>query len=155
PLGADLSVAVYHVLDRGELAQAHRTAGVQLLRTDPDLGAEAELLAVGEPRRGVHRHHGRVDLTAEAPRRVQVTRADRLGVARAVAVDVVDGRVERGHHRHRHLQVEELTPEVVIGRGTGGRDDLAGALVAHQLHALEGARRRGQEPLGYRLVHPQ
>ena len=32
----------------------------------PDLGAEAELAAVGEPRRGVDHDHGRVDLREEA-----------------------------------------------------------------------------------------
>ena len=38
---------------RGQLAEAHRAAGVELLGGDADLGAEAELLAVDEPGRGV------------------------------------------------------------------------------------------------------
>ena len=61
---ADLAVAPDDVLVGGELAQAHRAARVQLLRRDADLGAEAELLAVGEARRRVHDHRGRVDLAA-------------------------------------------------------------------------------------------
>ena len=38
-----LAVAPDDVLVGRELAQAHRAARVQLLRGDPDLGAEAEL----------------------------------------------------------------------------------------------------------------
>lgn len=51
---AHVAVADDDVLGGGHLGQAHRAAGVQLLGADPDLGAEAELSAVGEPR-------GRVD----------------------------------------------------------------------------------------------
>ena len=64
---ADVAVADDDVLGRGHLGQAHRAAGVQLLGADPDLGAEAELAAVGEPGRGVDQHRGRVDLGHEAP----------------------------------------------------------------------------------------
>ena len=42
-------------------AQAHRTAGVQLLRRDADLRAEPELAAVDEPARRVDQHDGGVD----------------------------------------------------------------------------------------------
>ena len=52
---ADLTVAAHDVLRRGQLAQPHRPAGVQLLGRDADLGAEAELLAVDEPGRRVAR----------------------------------------------------------------------------------------------------
>lgn len=53
---AHVAVADDDVLGGGHLGQAHRTAGVQLLGADPDLGAEAELTAVGEPRGGVDQH---------------------------------------------------------------------------------------------------
>ena len=62
---------------------------------DADLGAEAELLAVDEAGRGVDHHRGRVDLGGETVGRLDRPGDDRLGVARAVAGDVVDGLVER------------------------------------------------------------
>ena len=46
----DLAVAAHHVLVGRELAQPHRAARVQPVRADPDLGAEAELVPVGEAR---------------------------------------------------------------------------------------------------------
>src|SRR5680860_1405095 len=53
-LSPHLAVAPDDVLVRGQLAQAHRTARVQLLRRDTDLGAEPELFTVDEPSGGVH-----------------------------------------------------------------------------------------------------
>src|SRR5690349_11577256 len=50
---ADLTVATHLVLVRRELAQPHRSARVQAIGADADLGAEAELEAVGEARRRV------------------------------------------------------------------------------------------------------
>ena len=58
PASADVAVADDDVLGGGHLGQAHRSAGVQLLGADPDLGAEAELSAVGEPRGGVDQDCG-------------------------------------------------------------------------------------------------
>ncbi len=49
----NLSLSPHHPLGTRELAESHRTAGVQLLRRDPHLGPEAELAAVDEPGRGV------------------------------------------------------------------------------------------------------
>lgn len=55
---ANVAVADDDVLGRRHLRQAHGTAGVELLGADPDLGAEAELAAVGEARGGVDQHRG-------------------------------------------------------------------------------------------------
>ena len=66
---ANLAVPVHVVLVGGELAEAHRPARVQAVRADADLGAEAELEAVGEARRGVDEDRGGVDLGEEALRR--------------------------------------------------------------------------------------
>ena len=63
---ADLAGAAHQVLVGRELAQPHRPARVQAVRADADLGAEAELEAVGEARRGVDEDRGRVDLVQEA-----------------------------------------------------------------------------------------
>ncbi len=74
---------------------AHGPPGVELLGGDADLGAEAELAAVGEPGRGVDRHRRRVDQRDEPlGRRLRVGH-DRVGVGRAVAGDVGDGRLQR------------------------------------------------------------
>src|SRR3954468_1862967 len=48
-----VTAAGHDVRGRGELGQAERPAGVQLLRGDTDLRAESELTSVGEPGRGV------------------------------------------------------------------------------------------------------
>ena len=67
-------------LVRGQLGQAHRAAGVQLLGGDADLGAEAELAAVGEPGRGVDHHRRRVDPGDEPAGGGCDVGDDRLGV---------------------------------------------------------------------------
>src|ERR1051325_10614014 len=89
-LRPDLALALDQVLERAELAQADRAAGVQLLRRVADLGAHAELPAVREAGRGVDVHAGGVDAELERPRRVDGARDDRLGVAGAERRDVID-----------------------------------------------------------------
>src|SRR5690606_32024261 len=64
-LAPGLTLAVEQVLVGHHLGQAHRAAGMQLLRADPDLGAEAELKAVGEARRRVDEHRRSIDLLTE------------------------------------------------------------------------------------------
>src|SRR5680860_1336189 len=93
-LSPHLAVAPDDVLVRGQLAQAHRTARVQLLRRDTDLGAEPELFTVDEPSGGVHHNRGRVHLSGEPARRVEVLGEDHLGVTRPEPVDMVDRRVQ-------------------------------------------------------------
>src|SRR3954454_21887139 len=85
-----VAVAGHDVLDRAQLSHADRAAGVQLLSRVADLGAHAELAAVGEARGGVHIDARRVDAELERPRRGRVARDDRLRMARAVSVDVLD-----------------------------------------------------------------
>src|SRR4051812_12782940 len=58
--GDDLPVPEDDELGRGERLQAHGAPGVQLLGGDPDLGAEAEPLAVDPPGGGVHQDGGGV-----------------------------------------------------------------------------------------------
>src|SRR4051812_7252836 len=60
-LSAGVTVAGHDVGGRGELGQAERAPGVQLLGGDADLGAEAELAAVGESGGGVHQDRGGID----------------------------------------------------------------------------------------------
>ena len=54
-------VAADHIFEGCQLFGADRSARVQLVGGDADLGAEAELAAVGELRRGVDHHDGGVD----------------------------------------------------------------------------------------------
>src|SRR4051794_22787386 len=89
-LRADVPRSPHDVLERAQLAQPDRAARVELLRRVADLGAEAELAAVGEPRRGVDVDAGRVDAELEGPRAVVGARDDRLGVPRPVAADAFD-----------------------------------------------------------------
>ena len=65
-------------------------ARVHLAGGDADLGAHAELAAVGELGRGVVEDDGAVDLGEEAIGRRLVVGDDGVGVVRAVALDVVD-----------------------------------------------------------------
>src|SRR3954469_11561427 len=86
----DLAHPVDQVLERAQLAQADRPARVQLLRRVADLGAHAELAAVGEAGRRVDVDARRVDAALEGPRARRVVGDDRLAVAGAVRVDVLD-----------------------------------------------------------------
>ena len=65
-------------------------ARVQLLRRVADLRAHPELAAVGEARRGVHVHAGRVHAQLKGPRALGVRGHDRLGMPAPVAADVLD-----------------------------------------------------------------
>ena len=67
-------VALDQVLERAQLPQPDRPAGVELLRGVADLGAHPELAAVGEARRGVDVHAGGIDTELERPRRASVSR---------------------------------------------------------------------------------
>ena len=109
---------------------------MQLLRGDADLGAEPELLAVGETRARVHDDRRGVDFLREAARGVEIVREDRFRVAGAEPVDVRDRGVEVGRNRDRHLQVEILGPEVFVGRGADVRGPALRFGVADELDAL-------------------
>src|SRR5262245_25469006 len=86
--------AVNTVFEARQLFGADRTAGVEFAGGDPDLRAEAELAAIGELRRGVVQHDRRVDFAEEFPGRLGVLGHDRVGVARAVVLDMRDRPVD-------------------------------------------------------------
>ena len=90
----DLPGAAHAILEAGELFDADRAAGMQLAGGDADLGAEAELAAVGELRRGVVQHDRRVDFAQELVGGLSVGGDDRVGVMRAVALDMGDGGID-------------------------------------------------------------
>ena len=73
---------------------------------DADLGAEAELAAVGELGRGVVHDDRRIDLFQKAFGGGLVLGHDAVGVMRAVRFDVIDGGVEAIDDAHRDDGVE-------------------------------------------------
>ena len=67
---------------------------MELARRDADLGAHAELAAIGKLRGGVMQHDGAVHFAQEALGGRRVLGDDRVGVLRAVAGDMGDRGVE-------------------------------------------------------------
>ena len=94
PLGPCLPVAAHPILERAELLEPDRPAGVHAPGGDADLGAEAELSAVGELGRGVVQDDRRIDLLQEPLGHGPVLGHNAVGVMRAVGLDVVDRRIE-------------------------------------------------------------
>ena len=86
--------AVNAIFEAGQLLGADRATGVEFAGGDADLGAEAELAAVGELRRGVVQHDRGIDLVEEFLRGGGVFGHDRIGVMRAVIVNMRDRLVE-------------------------------------------------------------
>ena len=64
-----LARPAHPVFERGQLLDADRPARMHPAGGDADLGAEAELAAIGELGRGVVQQDGRIDLVEEALRR--------------------------------------------------------------------------------------
>ena len=88
---------------------------MQFLGGDPDLGTETELLAVGERSGGVHHHRRCIHPFGEAVRGRQITGDDRLGMAGAVGVDVLDGIVETIDECQRNVHREKLGAQLFLG----------------------------------------
>src|SRR4029077_17870551 len=86
----DLPRTAHAVFKGGQLLGADRPARVEAAGGDADLGAEAELAAVGELGRGVVQDDGGIDLVQEFLRRGAVLGHDRVGVVRAEALDMSD-----------------------------------------------------------------
>src|SRR5262245_22980583 len=134
--GTDLPASAYLVFVGRELAQAHRPAGVQAVRADPDLGSEPELVAVREARGGVHEHARGVDRTQEALRRLVVAGDDGLGEAGPVTRDEAERRIERGDHAYAEDQIEVFRVPVRLGGGDDVRHQRPRARAPTDLAAL-------------------
>src|SRR6478735_12073969 len=121
PSAPDLTRTADNVLVGRQLLEAHGAAGVELVGADADLGAEAELVAVVEARRGVPEHDGAVDAVEEFLRDGGVLRHDRVRVVRAMGLDVLDGGIDPVDDPHREDEVEEFGAVVRLGgRGDQG-----------------------------------
>src|SRR5690349_22385591 len=130
-----LSGAVDAVLEAGQLLGSDRTARVKLASGDTDLGAEAELAAVGELGRGVMQNDRRIDLVEEFLRGVRVLRDDCIGMVRAVSVDMRDRLIDAVHDTGRDDGVEIFGVPVLVGRGLYARISSLDGLVATHLAA--------------------
>src|SRR6185312_16222079 len=86
--------AVNTIFEARQLLGADRTARVEFAGGDSDLRAEAELTAVGELRRGVVQHDRGIDFAEEFRGCAIVFRHDRVGMMRAVALNVGERLVE-------------------------------------------------------------
>src|SRR6476646_8091673 len=116
--------AVNAIFEARQLLGADRAAGVEFAGGNPDLGAEAELATVGELRRGVVQHDRGVDLAEESLGRMIVFRHDRIGMMRAVMVNVGERLVEAVDHFRRDDGVFIFGVPILIGGGLHARIDL-------------------------------
>ncbi len=91
-----LPAAAYAIFETGELLDPDRAARMHPPGGDADLGAEAELAAVGELRRGIVQHDRRIDFAQEflAPSSCPRSRSHRCGASRSA-------RYARSRHRRR------------------------------------------------------
>ena len=107
-------------------------------RGDADLGAEAELAAIRELRRGIVQHDRAVDLRQKARRRRRVGGDDRIRVVRTVALDMRDGLVQPCHHLRGDDAVEEFRAPVRLACGRDARvDRLHRPVAAHRAAGVE------------------
>ena len=86
---ADLPVPADDIFRSGQRAQAHRPAGVQLLRRDANLRAQPEFPAVREPRARVDVHRGGIHLAQKALRVGVIFRQDGFAVAGGIVLDLL------------------------------------------------------------------
>ena len=125
---------------------------------DADLGAQAELVAVGEASGGVDIYRSRVHLIQELLGGEVVVGDDGLGVAGAVGVDELHRLVKAAHHLDGQNIVAELgVPVLLGGRDHEAAQDGPGLGAAPQLYVLglEQLPGHGQEVSGHRTVHQQ
>lgn len=76
------------ILVAGEFAQGHRSAGVELVGGNADLGTEAKFFAIGEAGGDVVKHAGAVDAVKENVCGCGIGGDDAIGVMGTILVDV-------------------------------------------------------------------
>src|SRR5271156_196744 len=111
-----LPVAAHAILEGAELLDADRPAGVHAPGGDADLGAEAELAAVGELGGGVVQHDRGIDLFQEALRGRGILADDAIGVMRAIGLDMRDRGLQPSYDADRDDRIEVFGAPVVLGR---------------------------------------
>src|SRR4030081_1584489 len=93
--------AVNTIFEARQLLGANRAACVEFAGGNADLGAETELAAVGKLCRGFMQHDRRIYLVEKFLRGVNVFGHDRVGVTRAVVVNMGNRLVDAIDHSGR------------------------------------------------------
>ena len=157
PLRTHLAGAQHQVLVARYLLKAERAAGVELLRRDAELRAEAELEAVREARGGVPVHDGGVHVAQEVVGVRLVGRDYALRMLGAVAVYVLDGGLDVGDDLDGHGEAEIFVRPVGLGGRYHALGVLRRGLVAVELHVLvrERLQKRLEVLLSPVLLHQQ
>src|ERR1700679_1860594 len=86
------------IFETGQLLGADRAAGMKFPGRNADFRAEAEFAAVGELGRCVVQHDRRIDLVEKLASGVGILGHDRVGMMRAVVVNMRDRLVEAIDH---------------------------------------------------------
>src|SRR5579884_3346211 len=102
--GTDVPGTLDQVLERAQLPDPDRSAGVKLLSRVADLGSHPELPPIGEPGRRVDVDASGIDAELEGSGGSGAAGDDRLRVAAAVRVDVLDRLRHRVDHADRQLE---------------------------------------------------
>ena len=147
---ADVAGPFDEVCVAGQLAQAARTAGVQFVGTDANLGPQAEFAAIVEPGAGIHHDRRRIDRQQELPSRPEIAGDDRIGVVRAKCVNVPDRHRQIVDHPNREDQFEILGVVVGVGGGATAGQQRPGGRTTPQFdpRSLQLGGRLGQECRG-------
>src|SRR5256884_2096518 len=127
--------AVNAIFEACQLLGANRAAGVEFAGGNPDLRAEAELAAIGELRRGVVQYDRRIDLAEEFLGSLYILGHDRVGVARAVILDMRDRVIDAVDDTRGDDGVEIFGVPVLVGCRLHARIDLLHGRVAAHLAA--------------------
>ena len=108
---------------------------MNLARTDANLGAESELSAIIEARRGIDHHGRRVDPVDKLSGSSIIRRNDRFGVFRAVLFDMSDRLVDVFDHSNGKNQIEVLSRPVLLVSLFDAGNQRTGFLTAANLYA--------------------
>lgn len=146
-----------------EFLESHRSACMELLRTDGDFGSQSKLAAIGEASACVDVHSGRMDFVDELVGVAEMLGQDRVGVFGAMLVDVCDGFFDVVHETNAQDQREPFLVEVFGSSGItsdgGSRAEQDGFHLGRgfEQHVafLQALRHSGQEDLRDVAVYKQ
>src|SRR5580700_193236 len=133
--GPHLTRTLHTILVARELFDADRSSGVKAVRRDTNLGAHAELTAVGKLSRGVMQHDGAVDAGEKALGSCLIGGDDRLGMRRAIVRDMSYRLIDPLDHAHGNDRIEEFSEPVGLARRLDARVGGLRALIAAHLAA--------------------
>ena len=113
----DLAASVDDVLVTGQFSKSAWPASVKLVCADTNFGPQPVFAAIVEPGTCVNVNRRLIDGCREPGRRRDVSRHNRVGVVRAVLVDVSNRLLDVVHDFDRHDQVKKLGVKVFVCGG--------------------------------------